>query len=249
MLDSDEIEVETSQIMKGRRIKLRTNDRAVLPVVLNVFECESPYVMIFIISISETYSLRMDVQKGDLARELGLWLEGKNLENPAFVTSSQGERLMQQFIKFGKAPSQEDLILWILSRSELDLGRIDCMRFGGAFAGNNVCGAESSFDEMTARESTFHIGNGSNHVNSISSSAYYPVLTSHTSSESYMSMNANTSDSLSRDPFETFKLTRTLLGQSYPISELAARKPKSRVGIKYDLSTRLLRSQLNMLGG
>lgn len=64
-----------------------------------------------------------------------------------------------------------------------------------------------------------------------------------------MSMNANTSDSLSRDPFETFKLTRTLLGQSYPISELAARKPKSRVGIKYDLSTRLLRSQLNMLGG
>ena len=249
MLDSDEVEVETSQILKGRRLKLRTVDRAVLPIVLNVFECESPYVMIFIISISETYSLRMDIQKGDLARELGLWLEGKNLENPAFVTSSQGERLMQQFIKFGKAPSQEDLILWILSRSELDLGRVDCMRFGGAFAGNNVCGSESSFDEMTIRESTFYMDNGSNHFNSISSSASYPVLKSHTCSEPHMSMNANTSDCLTRDPFETFKLTRTLLGQSSLISEMAARKPKNRAGMKQDHNTRLLRSQLNMLGG
>ena len=72
----------------------------------------------------------MDVQQEDLARELGLWLEKETLENPAFVTSTRVESVMQKFIKYGNTPAQEDLICWILSRSVLDIGTVDCIKFG-----------------------------------------------------------------------------------------------------------------------
>ena len=250
MLDSDEVEVETAQILKRKRLRLRTVGRSVLPVEVSVFESESPYVMIFIICISETRSIRMDVQQDDLARELGLWLEGETLENPAFVTSPRVEKVMQQFIKYGKTPAQEDLILWILSRSVLDIGRVDCIKFGCASLSTNIDNTESSFDGSPGNH-TMHVDDDSNLFDSIGSSRSSPVLSRYMRSQPHMSMHGSTSGSISmtRDPFETFKLTRILLGDSSILSELAAEKPRSRAGIRHDRSTQLHRSQLNALGG
>ena len=248
MLDSNEIEVETSQILRGKRLKLRTINRAVLPIVLNVFECESPYVMIFLIDIAETYSVRMDVQKEDLARELGLWLEGEMLESPALELSSRGERVMQQFMKYGKTLAQEDLILWILSRSELSLERVDCIKFG-VISSDNYVNSTSSYDEMTTRRCTMYIDDDKNILKGMVSTGSFPVSSSHTSFQPKMSMYANTSDCFTRDPFETFKHTRTLLGKSSLLNEFAAGKLRDRAGMKDDQGTRLLRSQLNDLGG
>lgn len=250
MLDSDEVEVETSQILKRKRLRLRTVGRSVLPIELNVFESESPYVMIFIICISGTRSIRMDVQQDDLARELGLWLEGVTLENPALVTSPRVESVMQQFIKYGKTPAQEDLILWILSRSVLDIGRVDCIKFGCALLSNNIDNTGSSFDERPGNQ-TMHMDDDRSLFDSKGSPCSSPVLSRHTSSQPHMSLRGSTSSSitLTRDPFETFKLTRTLLGDNSILSELAAEKPRSRAGIRDGRSTRLHRSQLNALGG
>ena len=250
MLDSDEVEVETAQILKRKRLRLLTVGRSVLPIDLNVFESESPYVMIFIICMSETRSIRMDVQQDDLARELGLWLEGVTLENPAFVTSPRVESIMQQFIKYGKTPAQEDLILWILTRSVLDIGRVDCIKFGCALLSNNIDNTGSSSDE-SPRTHTMHMDDDRSLFDSMGSPCSSPVLSRHMSSQPHMSMRGSTSRSITvtRDHFETLKLTRTLLGDSSILGELAAEKPRSRAGIRDDCSTRLHRSQLNALGG
>ena len=54
-----------------------------------------------------------------IALELRLWLEGKIVRNPSILVSTRIEDSINRFIKFGRTPLQEDLILWILSRSEL----------------------------------------------------------------------------------------------------------------------------------
>lgn len=48
---------------------------------------------------------------------------------------------MQQFIKFGRTPKQEDLIMWILSRSELRWGNYMSITFGGDSKNNNFNGS------------------------------------------------------------------------------------------------------------
>lgn len=46
--------------------------------------------------------------------------------------------LMQQFIKFGHTPKQEELIMWILSRSELHWRNNRCIIFGGTSEINDL---------------------------------------------------------------------------------------------------------------
>jgi len=126
-----EIEVDTIQIFREKQQKLRTVDGIILLFYIDVYESETPYVMIFLIKTAQNHSVRMDIQKDQLAKELRLWLEGKIIRNPAVVASPRIERLMQQFIKFGHTPKQEDLIMWILSRSELYWRSNTSIVFGG----------------------------------------------------------------------------------------------------------------------
>lgn len=72
----EEIEVEANQIYNEKQLKLRTTDGTMLMFYIDVYENEYPYVMIFIIKTAQKHSVRMDIQKEDLANELRLWLEG-----------------------------------------------------------------------------------------------------------------------------------------------------------------------------
>lgn len=138
--DDDEIEVDAQLVYRKPAAKLRTVDGSIVMFHVDVYETETPYVMIFVLKINEHSMVRMDVHKPDLARELRLWLEGKIIRNPAVVLSQRIEGLMQRFVNHGTTPKQEDLIMWILSRSELLFGRHSKLNFGGL--------PKSEFDEF-----------------------------------------------------------------------------------------------------
>lgn len=67
----------------------------------------------------------MDVTRDDLALELRLWLGGKIVEHSCLPVTVRIEEGVSRFVKFGKAPLQSDLILWLLSRSQLNISEID----------------------------------------------------------------------------------------------------------------------------
>jgi hypothetical protein len=80
-----EVEVEANLVF-NRSIKLRVIDGSLLSGTLFVYESDNPYVLVFIFSIDEqTFlteeegSIRLDIFKDDLSRELKSWLEGKSL--------------------------------------------------------------------------------------------------------------------------------------------------------------------------
>ena len=70
-------------------------------------------------------SCRMDVTRDDLALELRLWLGGKIVEHSCLPVTVRVEEGVSRFVKFGKAPLQSDLILWLLSRSQLNISEVD----------------------------------------------------------------------------------------------------------------------------
>lgn len=77
--------------------------------------------------------VREDIHKQDLAHEMRAWLEGKEIRQAITVLSPRVHESMSKFIKFGKPPLQEDLIMWIASRCELRWGEGDnsVLKFGG----------------------------------------------------------------------------------------------------------------------
>lgn len=97
MFDPNEMEVETMQILREKQQKLRSTDGNILLFSIDVFESEIPYVMIFIIKSSHNHSVRMDIQKEQLAKELRLWLEGKLVRVPAVVSSPRIESKLLVF--------------------------------------------------------------------------------------------------------------------------------------------------------
>jgi Ca2+-binding EF-hand superfamily protein len=130
MAHQEELEVEAVQVLH-KRLKFRTLQGAIFPGYLDVYECETPYVLICKVTTEHEHSVRMDVHKEDLASELRLWLEGKVVRNPAAFPPKRVEEAVQRFVKFGKPPLQEDLIMWILSRSELQWAPEPLFCFGG----------------------------------------------------------------------------------------------------------------------
>ena len=126
----EEVEVEAVQVLH-KRLKLRTVQGSIFPAWVDVYECESPYVLIFKVSTDHEHALRMDVHKDDLAAELRQWLEGKAVRNAAVFPPKRIDEVMSKFVKFGKAPLQEDLLVWILSRSELQWAPEAVLSFGG----------------------------------------------------------------------------------------------------------------------
>lgn len=134
--DHKQVEVDATCIFR-KSTKLRTIFDAILLFQVSVYESESPYVMIFVVerrtkNEQNVATIRMDVHKQDLANELRLWLfEGKTIQKSAFCVSKRVEHIMQAFVNLNKTPKQEDLIMWILSRAELSLGKQPKMKFGG----------------------------------------------------------------------------------------------------------------------
>jgi len=126
----EEVEVEAVMVLR-KVLKMRTVMGQIFQGKMDVYECPKPYVLILNISTEHEHTVRMDVHKQDLSREMRLWLEGKQIHNPLVVVPQRIEDAMTRFVKFGKAPLQEDLILWIASRSELVWSpEAECM-FGG----------------------------------------------------------------------------------------------------------------------
>jgi hypothetical protein len=125
-----EQEVETVLVLT-KKLKLRTAAGQLIAGFIKVFECESPYVIVILLDTEYGKSVRMDVHKEDLAAELRYWLEGKQVRNPAVLIPTRIEDAINRFVKFGKTPLQEDLIMWLLSRSELYLTHDPSLVFGG----------------------------------------------------------------------------------------------------------------------
>jgi hypothetical protein len=133
MEEPEEVEVDAAQIISKKVMKLRTFDGCIFLCHLDVFESEQPYVIIIVIETQHHHSLRLDVVKEDLARELRLWLEGKQIRSPSIMLPRQSKvsDAILNFVKYGNTPNFSDLITWILSRSELTWGDDPQIHFGG----------------------------------------------------------------------------------------------------------------------
>ena len=266
MIASDEVEVETTQIFKQRKLELITVDGTVILFFLDVFESESPYVMIFIVQTDERQSIRMDVHKGDLARELRLWLEGKVIRDASLVVPKRVEGAMTQFIKYGKTPKQEDLIMWILSRTELIWGNDPSISFGGLDADidqNSGHGSNQNQNNRAVEASSggrsVRIDDGadlfsSSGFNDMSKSSHEslqpPAYTNYPSSTGTMlklNMEDFTDNDLDND-LEFSEQTQKRLARSTAMSELMSSKVKGRTGAKNTYSTYAMGSERIALG-
>ena len=275
MYDSNEIEVDAAQILNERQIKLRTEDGTILLFYLDVFESESPYAMIFIIKTAHNHSIRMDIQKEDLARELRLWLEGKIIRNASVIASPRIEGAMQQFIKFGKTPKQEDLIMWILSRSELNWGNDPYVIFGGGsqmrgnvFDDRNFTNQYPKTVEAATVNRSFRDVNGSR---IFASECINDIFTStvnsmghpcHTDSQTNSGLSQNITGTntaktkgqcrpieySNNEDLGTFELTRRLLGKSAALDELSKSKIKGRPGAKMRSGSFSMGAEHQLLG-
>lgn len=142
-----EQEIETVLVLT-KKLKLRTVGGQLVAGFMKVFECENPYVIVILIDTEYGHSLRVDIHKEDLAYELRQWLEGKQIRNPAVLIPVRIEDSINRFVKFGKTPLQEDLIMWMLSRSELYLGDSPELSFGGK-QGEATFGASGEMKSST----------------------------------------------------------------------------------------------------
>lgn len=113
-----ELEVDTVLVLK-KRMKFRLTNGELTSGELRVYECEEPYVLVFIINLETNDEVRTDVFKEELAKELRAWLEGKYIRFPAILVPSRIDETITRFVKFAKTPKQEDLLMWMLNRMEL----------------------------------------------------------------------------------------------------------------------------------
>jgi hypothetical protein len=262
MIASDEVEVETTQIFKERKLQLRTVDGTVLHFFIDVFESESPYVMIFIIQTAERHSIRMDVQKADLAKELRLWLEGKIIRDASLLVPKRVEGAMQQFIKYGKTPKQEDLIMWILSRTELIWGNNPCISFGGLDADTEFNSDYRSDQTQNNRTEALSGGrsvriddgadsSGFNDMFKSSHESVQPPAYANYPSSSGTQLKLNMEDFTDNDldnDLEFSEQTQKRLARSTALSELMTSKVKGRTGAKNTYSAYAMGSERNALG-
>lgn len=88
-------------------------------------------MIIVMVKTEHGHEARTDVHKSDLAVEMREWLEGKHMKQPMHIIPPRIEEAINKFIKYGKPPLQEDLLLWIASRCELRWSPVTELRFGG----------------------------------------------------------------------------------------------------------------------
>lgn len=238
-MGDNEEEIVTVRIL-SKRIKLRTVTGKLLEGHLDVYECEVPYIMVFLVS-GDFGEVRMDVQKDDLSLELRLWLEGKLIRNPAAFVSARIDDAVNRFVKYGKTPSQEDLIMWLLSRSEFYLSQQTELVFGGK--------------DFVAVEDTHHVASTSQFGNSYSKNVHAATMNKTTDEVDYrlqgelkeqeeMLHGGETQEQKAERLHRTapsnnedlgmFSMTRKLLGRSNTLSKVrqSASQLKGRDGAK-----------------
>lgn len=111
-------QVDVTLIVK-KSVKLRTQTGNFIFGNVHVFESDSPYALIFMISYEENSCLRMDAGKADIAMQLKKWMDGEYVKNPCVVISSEIEEAIIKYVKFNSPPKPSDLVMWILSRTEI----------------------------------------------------------------------------------------------------------------------------------
>lgn len=260
-----EAEVETVLVLT-KRLKLRTITGQITIGDLEVYECENPYLLIFLLTTEYYDGIRMDVHKDDLAKELRHWLQGKNIFNPVLFVPLKIDEAINNFVKFGKTPKQEDMIMWILSRSELYLGSESELVFGGRLIGNeNSRGVGNNEEYQTLGNDMTRSMIGTKKEEriyeedrpmkeatdeSMSTSAAGPVLNSQY--HNTMKTLSSASDTPSRtrpvsagrmrpidDPGkEMFATTKKLLGKSLTLEQLKKQKVQGRDGAAQSMSIR-----------
>lgn len=225
------VEVDATLVL-NKRLQLRSVVGDLFFAQVNVFECNHPYVLVFSITATNI-SVRMDVQKDDLAHELKAWLEGKKIFNPALFASPKLEEKITKFVKFGKPPSQEDLFTWILSRSEIRWGDEADISFGGFFTPEDdndlTHHTEQKFSSTNEFKDTVKAA-----MKNPSSSRFESSIFEHDEPTAKKSSNMTTLKIEGKDDVDvsSFSLTKQLLGRSRALSELKQSRVKGRVDAK-----------------
>lgn len=128
---NEEGEIDALLILQ-KKMKLRSTQGNLFPAEVTVYEIIAPYSLLLVVSTQHIQQIRADITKDMIARELRAWLDGKNISNPLLLIPNRIEEAITKYIKFGTPPVQEDLMMWLLSRSELALGPNAQLIFGGA---------------------------------------------------------------------------------------------------------------------
>jgi len=236
-----EREVDTVLII-AKKLKLRTVTGVLFTGYLKVYECENPYVLILLIDTEDGISLRMDIHKEHLASELRLWLEGKRIRYPAVLVPIRIEDAINRFVKFGKTPLQEDLILWLLSRSEIYLGDEHELVFGGKEFTTDPLYAEVQKDNEFFRNS---ISAKSIHKHDTLNTDEYRVDDAFHKSKL---LELQATKSMSEKRFDSqdlgmFAMTRKLLGKSVTMDMVKKSRVKDREGARMSMNTAVWSSE------
>lgn len=125
---------EPQTVMK-ENIKLtastKHNDHHDLVCHVHVLEYMNPWALMIGVSVRSVLIYMQTTQEG-LSTEMREWLNGKKIRQPAFsIEATNLDDVMKRFIMDEETPMQRDLILWILSRSELILDKYPRLIFGG----------------------------------------------------------------------------------------------------------------------
>lgn len=248
-----EREVDTVLII-AKKLKLRSITGLLFTGFLKVYECENPYVLIVLVNTDDittddnnNSSLRMDIHKEHLASELRLWLEGKRIRNPAVLIPIRIEDAINRFVKFGKTPLQEDLILWLLSRSEIYLGDTPELVFGGKGIDNNDTilidqkNNEYLKNSLVAQSIHNYDKNRQDNLNS----EQYRIDDAFHKSKLY---ELQATKGISEKRFELqdlgmFAMTRKLLGKSVTLDMVKKSKMKGREGARQSMNTAVWSSE------
>ena len=214
-------------IILNKKLKLRTSSGLQLEFLVIAFEYENPYAMH--IQMKRERLLQVKVTNEDLATELKDWLQGKHITWPSLLIPPRVEEAMMKFLKFGKPPSQRDLIFWILSRCEVSYGEKCFVSFGGQ---------PESTEEFLAENDSYFMHN-------FDASSSQEVLVEHNRMEPRERRTDRPSSAPSygrkSTQFETtgnssvYEVTRELLGESDALKKLSHAKVKGREGAKVSL--------------
>lgn len=254
-----ELEVDTVLIFK-KRIKLRLINGELTQGDLRVFECEEPYVLVFLIETQVHEELRMDIFKDDLARELRSWIEGKYIRHPAVLVPVRIDEAINKFVKFAKTPKQEDLVMWILSRCEVypqsSSDHTTEIVFGGRSLEDSdarlVEWKEQSVNNPFAKTATIAAALATRDDSAYRGQANHSELMTtsvhtrgpETNQQLQKSKKTSTRNGMSKslnfkhgDDMGMFEMTRQLLGTSQTLESLKSGRVQGRDGAKQVLKT------------
>ncbi len=258
---NDEGEIDAILILQ-KKMKLRSAQGNLFPAEVTVYEVIAPYSLLLVVSTQHVQQIRADITKDMIARELRAWLDGKNISNPLILIPNRIEEAITKYIKFGTPPVQEDLIMWLLSRSELALGPNAKLIFGGA---------PSPFTKTETVESVHVLVNNKDNTDTIELTNEFPNNTK-TSTNDFKRPSSAPSGSKSKsmtypgtesiankekswvadkkatDFNNSYYLTQKLIGKSKALAALDKAKAKGRSDAKATVSIATVSSEQFRIG-